>query len=249
MKKLLLIPGHGDGDPGACAIINKVRYKEADEAVKVCKSLQTQLKHYNILVDIYNTKKNAYKELCNRHSIPFSGYDYVLEVHFNAGACDTKGNGKTTGVEILLPTRNTPKNQSLEKQLVKAVASIGFKNRGVKVAQLKVINTASVAGVSASLLEVCFIDDKDDMLLYSKKKAAIASVLAQVFIDKWKLKMTARVLSQVAFRSAKKVTPSNRLLWIPEEKEVTVLKEEGSWLKVKYGGMSGYIVRSKTSLV
>lgn len=248
MRKLLLIPGHGDGDPGACATINKTKYKEADEAVKVCKSLQNQLKHYNIAVDIYNTKKNAYKELCNGHSIPFTKYDYVLEIHFNAGACDTKGNGKTTGTEILLPTRNTPKEQSLEKQLVKAVASVGFKNRGVKTAQLKVINTASTAGVRASLLEVCFIDDKDDMLLYTKKKAAIASALAQAFVDRWKLKMTARVLSQVAFRSAKKVTPSNRLLWIPEGKEVTVLKEEGSWLKVKYGGMSGYIVRSKTNL-
>ena len=231
MKKLLLIPGHGDGDPGACATINKVKYKEALRAALISGFAFTLLQYLYLETQV------------------FVGYDYVLEVHFNAGACDTKGNGKTTGVEILLPTRNTPKNQSLEKQLVKAVASIGFKNRGVKVAQLKVINTASVAGVSASLLEVCFIDDKDDMLLYSKKKAAIASVLAQVFIDKWKLKMTARVLSQVAFRSAKKVTPSNRLLWIPEGKEVTVLKEEGSWLKVKYGGMSGYIVRSKTSFV
>lgn len=247
-KKILLIPGHGDGDPGACATIDKVRYKEADEAVKVCKSLQKELKHYNISVDIYDTKKNAYKELCNGRSIPFTKYDYVLEVHFNAGASDTKGNGKTTGVEILLPTRNTPKDQTTENQMVKALASLGFRNRGVKTGQLKVINTASAAGVKASLLEVCFIDDRDDILLYNKKKAAIASALTQVFIDKWKLKKTAKVLAQVAFRSGKKVTPSNRILWIPEGKEVTILKEEGNWLQVKYGGMTGYIIKSKTTL-
>ena len=43
---------------------------------------------------------------------------------------------------------------------------------------LAVINTAARAGTKANLLEVCFIDDADDMRLYNAKKQKIAQAIA-----------------------------------------------------------------------
>lgn len=247
-KKLLLIPGHGDGDPGTCATIDGKRHKEADETRVMVKKIKNQLADYDIDVTVYDTSKNAFKVLSKGGKIDFTKYDYVLEIHFNSCVRDLKGNGKTTGTEILLPTRKTQKDTTLEKQILKNIAALGLKNRGTKTQQVMTINTASTAGVRASLLEVCFIDDKDDMDIYLQGKDKVAKKIASAFVKVWGLNKITTTTARVSFRSAKEVTPENRISWIPKGAKVIVLKEEEKWLQVKYGGKTGYIVKSKTVL-
>ena len=50
------------------------------------------------------------------------------------------------------------------------------------------IYRAKAAGVSSALLETCFIDDKDDMAIYSSKKAQIAEVIANAIATQFGLK-------------------------------------------------------------
>ena len=104
----------------------------------------------------------------------------VVELHFNAVKAD-KGDGKVKGVECWVPTEAA--DTKLAKALCAAVQSLGFTNRGVKRKNFSVIYTAHKAGVPALLLELCFLDDADDMALYDPHKAAaaIAEALTEHF--------------------------------------------------------------------
>lgn len=98
--KILLISGHGDGDPGASSKFGV----EATETVVMVQKIKETLGNY-AQVDLYPTNRNAFKDLgkgCCQ--VKFGDYDYVLEVHFNSCVNDLAGNGKTTGTEIYVTT-------------------------------------------------------------------------------------------------------------------------------------------------
>ena len=177
--KILLISGHGNGDSGACATIKGVKYKEATETITMVKLIEKELKKY-AEVDLYPTDRNAFKDFKNGClKVNFSKYDYVLEIHFNSCINDITGDGKTTGTEIFVV--NSQSDTDIEKALTDSVAKFGLHNRGVKRLNWSVINKAHNAGVRSSLLEICFIDDADDMAIYLANKANIAKEIARVF--------------------------------------------------------------------
>lgn len=171
--KILLIAGHGDGDPGACAL----GYQEATETRKMATAVKPLLEAYGAKVTMYDQNKNAYSVLCNGGSLPLSGISYVIEFHLNAGVGDTGGNGVTTGTEILVDVSES--GTTVEEAMLKRICALGFKNRGVKRRNdLLVQNTVTNAGVSHALIETCFIDDADDMKIYSEKFNQIARAIA-----------------------------------------------------------------------
>jgi hypothetical protein len=171
--KILLISGHGYGDPGAIGTCNGVKYREADLTREVVSALAPLLG-----ADVYDQSRNAYTDYCNgtlRDRAKFERYDFALEIHFNAFQQDN-GNGKTKGVEIFAKS-----GSDIEGNIVKNIAALGFTNRGVKSNSFAVINTARSMGTRAALLEVCFIDDADDMKLYLAKKNEVVAAIAKAF--------------------------------------------------------------------
>ena len=184
--KILLISGHGAGDPGAVSQFGK----EADETIYMVVEIKKTLSAY-AQVDLYPTGRNAYKDAkAGKLAVNFGNYNYVLEVHFNSGAADLKGNGRTTGTEIYVTTAE--KTVGVETKIVQSIAALGFKNRGVKRTNFTVIYRAKAAGVSSALLEVCFIDDKDDMSAYAAKKTQIAAAVANAIATQFGLKKGSR---------------------------------------------------------
>ena len=180
--KILLISGHGAGDPGTVSQFGK----EADETIYMVEEIKKTLSAY-AQVDLYPTERNAYKDAkAGKLAVDFGNYGYVLEVHFNSGAADLKGNGRTTGTEIYVTTAE--KTVGVETKIVQSIAALGFKNRGVKRTNFTVIYKAKAAGVSSALLEVCFIDDKDDMSAYAAKKTQIAAAVANAIATQFGLK-------------------------------------------------------------
>ena len=173
-KKILLIAGHGAGDSGATS----GSWQEATETRNVVAGLQEAMK--NIAdVTVYPTSRNAFTDYENgvlNSNAKFANYSYVLEIHFNAGATTTS-NGKTTGVECYVTTSES--GVTVEEAICEKVAACGLTNRGVKRKNWSVINTAKKAGVSSALLEVCFIDDPDDMKVYSTKQSEIVKAIAE----------------------------------------------------------------------
>lgn len=171
---LLLIAGHGAGDPGAVG--NGCR--EADETRAMVSLISKHLKD-SAQVDIYPTDRNAFSDYRSgvlRDKARFPQYDYVLEVHFNAFVSSSP-DGKTKGSEIYYTSKKGEAGVILE-HLVK----LGFTDRGVKSSPYSVTLSAQREGTPAALLEVCFIDDGDDMLLYLKDREAVAKSISQGII-------------------------------------------------------------------
>ena len=180
---LLLIAGHGAGDPGATSN----GYQEAVETRRVAQALAWTLKDY-CKVSQYPTSRNAYSDYKKGQLLEtakFSQYNYVLEIHFNAYMA-TRADGVTMGVECYVPTSES--NTATEEALCRNLAELGLKNRGVKKKDYSVIWSARKQGTRAALLEVCFIDDPDDMRLYESQFAQVVQAIANGIITTWNLK-------------------------------------------------------------
>lgn len=198
--KILLISGHGAGDPGATSQFGK----EADETIYMVEEIKKTLSKY-AQVDLYPTNRNAYSDIKKgKLAVNFANYGYVFEVHFNACVNDTKGNGVTTGTEIFVTTAE--KTVGVENRVLKAIAAFGLKNRGVKRKNYTVIARAKAAGVSSALLETCFIDDKDDMQIYANKKAQIAEAIAIAIAEQFVLKKKATAAAVKEIKAGSVVT-------------------------------------------
>ena len=173
--KILLIAGHGGSpyDSGAVGC----GYTEAVETRRVATAIAPLLRNYGFEVVMYDQKNDAYKVLKNGGSLPLSGVGYVIELHLNAAANDPQGNGKTTGVEVLVHTAE--KGITVEQAICRRIAALGFTSRGVKRrSDLLVMNTVHRKGISHALIETCFVDDADDIKLYKAKFYDIARAIA-----------------------------------------------------------------------
>lgn len=170
--KILLICGHGDGDPGAVAL----GYQEAKLTRELAPKLKDALSPY-AEVTIFDTSKNMYKYLKSGNSFDFTKYNYVFELHFNAF------DKKASGTEILVHPKES--GISVEETILKNISALGFKNRGVKRrTDLKNMNTCKVnQGVSYALFETCFIDNAADMVLYQAKKDDIIKAISDGMVQ------------------------------------------------------------------
>lgn len=178
MKNILLIAGHGGSpyDPGACGC----GQKEAVLTRELAKLVQAELQKISgVKATLYDINNDAYKILKNGGTLPLSGINYVIEIHFNAAANDLSGDGRTTGTEVL--AHDTENGVTVENAICKHIAALGFTNRGVKRRSgLLVMNTVKKKyGVSHALIETCFIDDADDVKLYLASKQKVAQAIAQ----------------------------------------------------------------------
>ena len=176
--KLLLIAGHGAGDPGAVSN----GFQEATETRKVVAALAQALEGC-CDVNTYPTSRNAYADYTAGQlakMAQLAQYDYVLEIHFNAVKAST-ADGKTKGVECYVTTAEP--STAVEQAMVAAIAAVGLTNRGVKRNNWDVIQQARKAGTSSALLEICFIDDADDMAIYAAKQPDIVEAIAMSIID------------------------------------------------------------------
>ncbi len=166
--------GHNPAGKVACGAVGLIN--ESTEARRVKEEVISQLRQlghtvYDCTVDNGTGQQDVLKKIvvkCNAHIV-----DLDVSIHFNSGAGDKAGNGRTTGVEVLLYSNASRAYREAEK-VCKEVAVLGFKNRGLKyrpnLAVLK--NTKS----PAMLIECCFVDDKDDVQLYNYQDMASAIV-------------------------------------------------------------------------
>lgn len=171
--KILLISGHGAGDSGAVGN----GYKEADLTREVVNILKNKLSNY-AQVEVYNQSRNAFKDVGNGTlQVNWSNYNYVFEVHFNAGG------GK--GTEIY--TTREEKAKTVEQKVMDKLGQY-FTVRGVKEKNFNVIYSAKKSGVSSALLETCFIDNANDMNIYQSNKDGICQAIAEGIAEGFGLK-------------------------------------------------------------
>lgn len=167
--RILLIAGHGAGDPGACSNYGI----EANETRRVVNELKSIFNGYEVVVDVYPIDRNAYADIGNGTlQVNFANYDYVLEVHFNSAA-----NAAATGVEVwVTPIEN---GITVEQFIVNKVSALGYPNRGVKREDFRVIRTAKNRGISAALIETCFISNQGDMSRYNSNFSKLCNAIVE----------------------------------------------------------------------
>lgn len=176
--KINVHAGHNPDGKVACGAVGLIY--ESTEARNVVSKLITILQKaghtvYNCTVDNGTSQSDVLNKIvkkCNSNSV-----DLDISIHFNAGAKDTSGNGVTTGTEVLVYDKATNAYGYAEKVCTE-ISKLGYKNRGVKVNQgLYFLNNTKA---HAMLIECCFVDDADDVKLYSADKMARAIATAIV---------------------------------------------------------------------
>lgn len=165
--------GHGASNSKSCGTIGLIN--ESDENRKVKDEVIRLLKAeghtvYDTTVDYPTSANDCLNKIvanCNKNSV-----DLDISIHFNSGANDRVGNGKSTGTEVFV-YNSTSKAKPYAERVCKKISALGFKNRGVKYStKFAVLKTKN----PNMLIECCFVDDKDDVKLYDYKSMAKAIV-------------------------------------------------------------------------
>lgn len=170
--KINVHAGHNPDGKTACGAAGLIR--ESTEARKVKEELIRILRQsghtvYDCTVSNGKNQTDILQKItakCNAHKA-----DLDISIHFNAGAGDPKGNGKTTGTEIYVYSKSS-KSYPYAQRVQDAICQLGFKNRGVKINPSLYILRKTAA--PAMLIECCFVDDKDDVKQYSFQTMAAA---------------------------------------------------------------------------
>lgn len=165
--------GHNPDGRTGCGAVGLIKESTENRAVKdkVIALLRARGHTvYDCTVNDGTSASDVLKKIvakCNAHAA-----DLDVSIHFNAGASKTK-NGKTTGTEVYVYS-STGKAAPYAKRTCKAIAALGFTNRGVKVStSLYVLKNTKAP---AMLVECCFVDDPDDVALYNATEMAEAIV-------------------------------------------------------------------------
>ena len=164
--------GHNPSGKVACGAVGLI--DESKEARRVVEYLIKYLRKYGHTVfdctcNNGTSKMNVLKRIvtkCNSRNA-----DLDISIHFNSGACDKKGNKKTTGTEVYVYRKNS-KALPYAKRIVNNIAGLGFTNRGAKYNNS--FYYLKHTKCPALLIECCFVDDKDDVDKYNPKTMAKA---------------------------------------------------------------------------
>ena len=167
-KKVYCISaGHNPSGKIACGASDLL--DESTEARRITKEAIKLLrkcgfKVYNCTTNIGKSQNDVLKKVVFYHN---SHPEAILNIsiHFNSGRGDRKGDGSIGGTEVWC-YGNTGIKKEVAERLLKNMEELGFRNRGIKDGKNLYFCKHTVG--KALLLEVCFVDDKDDYLLYKK---------------------------------------------------------------------------------
>ena len=171
--KFTIHAGHNPDGKKACGAVGLI--KESTENRKVKDEVMRLLKlKGHTVYDCTINNGTSVSDIVNKQVQKMNSYsniDLHISIHFNSGANDKLGNGKSTGTEVLVYNTNGSKYE-IGKRICSKIEKLGYKNRGVKVrTNLGVLKNSKGQTL---LVECCFVDDKDDIALYNYKTMAKA---------------------------------------------------------------------------
>ena len=176
--KFLIMPGHTqDGNIGSGAVIGNI--SESKETRKVAPKVVEYLKELGqdaTYIHLDKSKTDDYLkeqlDLANSKGI----FDCAVQIHFNCGSSDK--DNTTTGTETFYISN---KGKVFADRVHLKLSSL-FKNRGAK--QNNKYYWLKHTKSPAILIEVCFIDDKDDMKVYEENFDKICKFIAEGLANK-----------------------------------------------------------------
>lgn len=242
--KINIHAGHNPDGKIACGAVGLI--KESTEARKVKNEVIRLLRNegytvYDCTIDNGTSQNDVLNKIvakCNKREV-----DLDISIHFNSGRNDKKGDNVTGGTEVYIYSKDSKAKSAAEK-ICKAIAALGYRNRGVKTSTslyvLKYTNAPSM------LIECCFVDDKDDVEIYNYK--TMAEAIFQGITDKkpikpYKVRITSDTLN---VRSGPGV--KYEVVQTLEHNEIyTIVERKNTWGKLKSG--AGWISLTHTKKV
>lgn len=189
--------GHNPSGKIACGASDLL--DESKEDRKIAKSIIKYLKKagattYNCSVTNGRSQADVLKKICakcNKHSVNFDG-----SVHLNSGRNDHKGDKKLGGFEVWA-TAFTGVKKEVAERAVRNMKQLGFTPHGDPYKTTSSLYYLNHTKAKALLFEICFVDDKDDYLLYKTVGAdAIGKALAEAITGKTiKTRTVAKITS------------------------------------------------------
>lgn len=234
--------GHNPDGKVACGAIGFIQ--ESTEARKVKDEVIRQLRQmghtvYDCTCDNGRSQADVLAKIvaaCNAHTA-----DLDVSIHFNAGAGDAAGNGRTTGTEVLVYNTAGAARQAAERVCAN-ISSLGYKNRGIKANTILYFLRKTKA--PAMLIECCFVDDKDDVQLYDYQKMASAIVRGITGMDViWPAEETKD--KEAASPDAETSTGDNKVIYRVQVGAYTVPENAKNMQKnLRAAGFDAVVVRA-----
>lgn len=165
--------GHNPDGMTACGAIGYI--KESTEARVVKERILQKLtamghEVYDCTCRNGSSQNDVLRKIvaaCNAHEV-----DLDISIHFNAGG-NRESDGNTTGTEVYVHSKTSAAALYAQK-VVDRIGALGFRNRGIK--QNPNLYVLRHTKSPAMLIECCFVDDPDDVALYSADRMADAIV-------------------------------------------------------------------------
>lgn len=235
---------------GACGLLDESRENRliTKEVIRLLKSYAQKV--YDCTCNNGKSQSDVLKKIvekCNKRSVILD-----ISIHLNSGRNDPKGDQKAAGCEIYCSADIGIKKE-VSKQIRKNMVKLGFLDRGTKTTNNLYYLNHTVN--KAILVEVCFVDDKDDYEIYKKigyKKIAeaIAKGIIMEDIDnktskkasnESKIKIGKVITKKDPLRLRNKASLMGKIIYrMPKGAKVEVLSEKNKWYKVTYNGRTGY---------
>ncbi len=181
IKKVTVHGGHNPAGRIACGAVGLIDESREDRIItrKVVQFFQEKdIDVTDCTVDDGISQRDVLRRICKKCNAVRADID--ISIHFNSGRRDKNGDGITGGVEVLV-TKNEGDKGDIAKRICNQMSKLGFRNRGVK--ETKGLYFLNHTNAPALLIEVCFVDDKDDVKLYKKNKDAVAKAIVKAVLN------------------------------------------------------------------
>ena len=178
---IFIDPGHGGADPGS---VSDGR-NEKDDNLVLAMAVKKALNRSGFRVIMSRTEDETVDRTRRGELANECGAQLMVCLHRN------KSNGKGRGVEVFVPTDGSTESQLLGMNIFDALINCGFKERSIRTGTLNSdkedYEELAAAAIPCCLVEVGFIDNKDDNKLFDdnlKQNAkAVAAAISGTFTE------------------------------------------------------------------
>ena len=171
--RITLHAGHNPSGKIACGASDYIdESNESRALVKLMKQYKPKdLTITDCTVNNGTSQNDVLKKICAKCNAVKRDMD--VSIHFNAASHSPK-DGKVKGCEVWLYDGSDDCLRAAYRVL-KEMRKLGFTSRGVK--RSKSLYFSKHTSKPAMLIEVCFVDDRDDATLYVRNRDKIAKAL------------------------------------------------------------------------
>jgi N-acetylmuramoyl-L-alanine amidase len=178
MRKIYIIAGHYNSDPGASGTHENIgRIFEAHLTKELRDMIASYFTMHNNNTIIKDDDSHTLTKVLNTINATIEKDDILIDIHFDAF------NGKASGTSCFIPTVSSKIEKTIGANIAKGVSEIlGVPNRGVRTEKQSARGRIGILHGTGNriLIEVCFIDNPSDIDSYLKNKHLVAQKIAEL---------------------------------------------------------------------